>query len=539
MSGRMLEKIRPEIPEYHTRAMRQELKKEINRLGVSIPPHIVRFIYQRLTLDGSADQNPAITERIEIMLNSSENQDLVLDLRHLNKGRPSETFKQFFDTANEMIQEWAGADERRHGVAHMSQFISIRDLINQVKAKLPDDVPIPSESTVELAFAPPNMCSRAARRYTGRIDLKHQVQRRQLRNLHLDFHYCSAQFKYLREMAIQFKENCLLLSADDKAKVLVGEPNLAISTGTRGRRSITSSGITIAALDHDVNQKASITPSVLLDIDIPGCIEESFYRGQVTVTLKDSVFEASNPNRFVAEVINYWHRLEEEKRDACSIIFLVTDGGPEHRTTFESVKLALIHLFKVTGVDMVVAIRMAPGQSFVNPVERIMSILNIGLQNVALERPSSSVETERYLDACPTMDAIRKKEAQVKGPWLKCMQEVKDNLKARIEKCVLKEVPFKTLPPATEEQVESVKDTIKLIDGALDPMKLTKADVKGKAKYQDFKQKHCHERNYNIQVGVITEKIKMLNNLTMQSMMHCLVLIFHFFDHCLVLNILS
>ena len=125
MSGRMLEKIRPEIPEYHTRAMRQELKKEINRLGVSIPPHIVRFIYQRLTLDGSADQNPAITERIEIMLNSSENQDLVLDLRHLNKWRTSQTFKQFFDIANEMIQEWAGADERRHGVAHMSQFISI------------------------------------------------------------------------------------------------------------------------------------------------------------------------------------------------------------------------------------------------------------------------------------------------------------------------------------------------------------------------------------------------------------------------------
>ena len=137
MSGRMLEKIRPEIPEYHTRAMRQELKKEINRLGVSIPPHIVRFIYQRLTLDGSADQNPAITERIEIMLNSSENQDLVLDLRHLNKWRTSQTFKQFFDIANEMIQEWAGA---------------------------------------ELAFAPPNMCFRAARRYASWIDLKHQVQ---------------------------------------------------------------------------------------------------------------------------------------------------------------------------------------------------------------------------------------------------------------------------------------------------------------------------------------------------------------------------
>ena len=43
----------------------------------------------------------------------------MLESRILNKGRASESFKQFFDSANEMIQEWAAADEQCHGVANI------------------------------------------------------------------------------------------------------------------------------------------------------------------------------------------------------------------------------------------------------------------------------------------------------------------------------------------------------------------------------------------------------------------------------------
>ena len=44
----------------------------------------------------------------------------------------------------------------------------------------------------------------------------------------------------------------------------------------------------------------SHAPSVALVVDIPA-IEESFYRGQLIVTLKDSVFQASSPLRHAAE----------------------------------------------------------------------------------------------------------------------------------------------------------------------------------------------------------------------------------------------
>jgi hypothetical protein len=39
--------------------------------------------------------------------------------------------------------------------------------------------------------------------------------------------------------------------------------------------------------------------------------------------------------------------------------------------------------------DMVILGRCAPGRSYINSAERIMSILNIGLQNVALQREAS------------------------------------------------------------------------------------------------------------------------------------------------------
>ena len=69
---------------------------------------------------------------------------------------------------------------------------------------------------------------------------------------------------------------------------------------------------------------------------------------------------------------------------------MMTDGCPEHRVNFESVKIPLIMMFKKLNLDFLVAIRTAPGHSYINIVERIMSILNIGFQNVALERKEST-----------------------------------------------------------------------------------------------------------------------------------------------------
>ena len=68
-----------------------------------------------------------------------------------------------------------------------------------------------------------------------------------------------------------------------------------------------------------------------------------------------------------------------------------TDG---QRNTLESVKVASICLLKELDFDFMIAARCAPRQSYMNPAERIMSILNLGLQNGATERPPCDDESK-------------------------------------------------------------------------------------------------------------------------------------------------
>ena len=106
----------------------------------------------------------------------------------------------------------------------MSEFLSIKDLINQVKEKIPKGSPIPSPSTVFHFFAPPNMYAETSQYFTGKTNLKFVVQRSQLRVYHIDAHWCYALFRYLREMMIMYRDKSLLLFCDNKAKIDFGEP---------------------------------------------------------------------------------------------------------------------------------------------------------------------------------------------------------------------------------------------------------------------------------------------------------------------------
>ncbi len=159
-----------------------------------------------------------------------------------------------------------------------------------------------------------------------------------------------------------------------------------LTAGVRGRHVLTPSASTISALDHDQNCKGHLTPSVILQSELPDDPSKSFCTGQVTVSVNDSVFQASTPFRHAASI-----RSIVSTQPIC---FIFSDGGPDHRLTYESVKMSLVALFKATNLDMLVACRCAPGQSWMNPVERIMALLNLALQNTALERSPCTPEIE-------------------------------------------------------------------------------------------------------------------------------------------------
>lgn len=337
---KMFKSLENRIPEYHTRFMRQSLSKRYSTL-CDIPKHIFRSIYAELAPDASSDQSPSMDNRVRQALFSND-PEMITDLRHLNKGRPNDTFNVFYEQLEKVVDEMTATDERRHNVAHFSKFISIPDLINQVTNKCLESTPIPSESSVLFAFVPKNSHTRTAKLYKGRINLQHKVQTRQLRVLHIDEHYCAAVFKYMKGYAVKYHGMAVMVCLDDKSKVDFGEPGLAISSGVRGKKSIVATGSILSALDHDVQQKGSLTPSVCLLVDIPEKVEDTFYKGQVFVTLKDSIFQPRSPWRHATELIEILKKgnTNDGILAVPPILLIYSDGGPDHRLTFESVKLS-------------------------------------------------------------------------------------------------------------------------------------------------------------------------------------------------------
>ena len=169
---------------------------------------------------------------------------------------------------------------RRHGVSRICEFLSIPDLIKKVALRLPSDTKIRSEATVRYAFAPPNMHFRTSKYYTGIVNLKYVVQRRQLRAFHTD----------ARELAVIYREDSVFLSCDDKSKMDYGEQANVISTGVRGKKSVVLVNSVLGTLDHDLQSKGYITPTVSLIIDIQESIKDSFHRGRINIqeSIKDS-----------------------------------------------------------------------------------------------------------------------------------------------------------------------------------------------------------------------------------------------------------
>ena len=217
------------------------------------------------------------------------------------------------------------------------------------------------------------------------------------------------------DIALAFLRNdsCVLFCSDDKAKIHIGEPGAVLSTGVRGKKILAPSQITIASLDHDVHHKGSMTPSVYLRCDIPDDPSKSFVRGIITTVLNNnSVFQTSSPFRHAVALVREIKTVQDMPR----ILLKFSDGGTDQCNTLESVKCSLICIFKELDLDMLIAARCAPGQSWINPAERVMSILNIGLQNCAIEQVAGSDTFKKSLKSCSGKD-VRKAAVNEISCW--------------------------------------------------------------------------------------------------------------------------
>lgn len=214
----------------------------------------------------------------------------------------------------------------------------------------------------------------------------------------------------MKNWCVQNRANCLLLCMDDKAKVAVGNPGTPEAATTHNRRALTTNSITLESSDHNYHS-VNLTPSVTLICDTPTSASSSFYAGQVWVGVKDSIFEGSDPVRHVIELLYVLRSDYQELPPYCCIF---SDGGADHNITFLYVQCALLALFKIGDFDVLNVGRCAPNQSYINPAERCMSLLNIGLQGLALERDHMG-PMENVITSCKSMKAIRLKSKEQQG----------------------------------------------------------------------------------------------------------------------------
>ncbi len=70
---------------------------------------------------------------------------------------------------------------------------------------------------------------------------------------------------------------------------------------------------------------------------------------QFIASLKDAMFEPSSELRHATDQLNGILNTTLTNK---SVLFLYTDGGPDHRTTFVSTQLALIALFLNLNLDI-------------------------------------------------------------------------------------------------------------------------------------------------------------------------------------------
>lgn len=61
-------------------------------------------------------------------------------------------------------------------MAHLSEWLSLADMIEKVKERCPEGTEIPSKALVRLQFAPRNKYTQRALSFTGRFQLHYKIQ---------------------------------------------------------------------------------------------------------------------------------------------------------------------------------------------------------------------------------------------------------------------------------------------------------------------------------------------------------------------------
>ena len=119
--------------------------------------------------------------------------------------------------------------------------------------------------------------------------------------------------------------------------------------------------------------------------------------------------------------------------------------------------------------------------------ERVMPLLNLGLQNMTLERAPMAqvddVDLEALVASDNSMAAVRERDSankhlNLKAAWLKSMDAPLAAVKERFERISLKGNRFKVMRSVTEEDIQFLRDSFKEWEPQYSESHTCKGDVR-------------------------------------------------------------
>ena len=351
----------------------------------------------------------------------------------LTKPTPT-TFDLFYDIVAEKL---AGAHvgvnttDRRHTVVAVVDSAPVarsvrgvyRDVVAVAEARVPK-INIPSWPHFFYSFQAPH--PGRVSRHTGRLPFRLLQSHKTLRADNMDGHWVAALWRDVKFWVSESEWRAMIdvFAHDDKALVQCGPPGIAVRALQGPQHpTVQQPGLVSNAADHDAVGRSSFVPSVTLHIDVPETVTGSWCSGSVALTVKDSTLEPSSPLRHLVESFCKNRKLGVDlSRRPIQLHF--ADGGADHHIGHAKVQLAWMMYFlhyAPLGLDCIICLRCAGGLSWVNPAERVMAALNLGLYGVSLSRDAlANPVLERRLESAGGNKARRlllSEEPSMRAMW--------------------------------------------------------------------------------------------------------------------------
>ena len=178
----VIKKIEAEIPVYERRITKKHF---MQAFGFVVKPVALRAIFRELKGDQSAPANLSEREldsRFQYAM-QCEDAGILVDLRNQSPEKKKDTFKEFFSETERYLAEDIGVacHERRHGEQlYLAKAVSIKDLHERIKERVPPGTNVPSVKWLRYQFQPINPRANTAKYYKGIINVKMMVQKRQV-----------------------------------------------------------------------------------------------------------------------------------------------------------------------------------------------------------------------------------------------------------------------------------------------------------------------------------------------------------------------